>query len=130
LARQSNCFALAGCTREAQIGLTPRTAMNEPIQFSDTEKYLIAYYRAPSVSTWWRTLTTDGAYLAASLVFVGLHFTGEDVALGMIGYGILFYRIAWGIWQSRRWLPAMQNIVAKYESRVAALTAELEKKQQ
>ena len=104
-------------------------AMKEPIQFTDTEKYLIAYYQTPSVSAWWRSLLSDGSYIAVSAFFVGLHFKGEDVAFALIGYGILCYRIAWGIWQSRRWLPAMQNIVTKYEGRIAELTSQLDSKQ-
>ena len=46
-----------------------------------------------------------------------------------IGYAILLYRVAWGVWQSRRWLPGMHGIITKYEARIAELTAELEKRE-
>jgi hypothetical protein len=100
--------------------------MKEPIQFTDTEQFLISYYRTPSVSSWWRTLAADGGYLGASALFIALHLRGEDAALGAVGYLILFCRVAWGIWQSRRWIPGIQSIITKYEARVADLTAQLE----
>lgn len=103
--------------------------MKDPIQFTDTEKFLISYYRAPSVSSWSRTLAVDGGYLTASVVFIAVHLTRDDVAWGVLGYLIMLYRVAWGIWQSRRWVPSFQSILAKYESRVVELTAELAKRE-
>ena len=95
--------------------------MKDQIQFTDTEKFLISYYRTPSVSSWSRTLATDGAYLTASVFFIALQITREDVAWGIVGYLILLYRVAWGIWQSRRWIPGFQGIITKYEARIAEL---------
>ena len=103
--------------------------MKDPIQFTDTERFLITYYRTPSVSSWSRTLAADGAYLTISVLFIAFHLTGEDAAWGVIGYLILFYRVAWSIWQSRRWIPGLQGIITKYEARIAELTTELEKRE-
>lgn len=104
--------------------------MKDPIPFTETEQYLINYYRAPSVSSWRGTLVSDGAYLTISVLFLGFYLTGKDVTWGVIGYLILFYRIAAGIWQSRRWIPGLHGVILKYEARIAELTAELEKKTQ
>ena len=76
--------------------------MKDQIQFTDTEKFLVSYYRTRSVSNWTRTLATDGGYLTASVFFIVLHLTRDDVAWGVVGYLILLYRVAWGIWQARR----------------------------
>jgi len=43
------------------------SAMKDPIPFKDTERFLISYYRTPSVSSWSRTLAADGAYLTISV---------------------------------------------------------------
>ena len=103
--------------------------MKEPIQFTQIEQFLITYYRTPSVSSWVRTLAADGGYLAASLFFIAFHFRGEDAVWGIVGYLILVYRVVWGIWHARRWIPGFQGIITKYEARIADLTAELEKRE-
>jgi hypothetical protein len=103
--------------------------MKDQIQFTDTEKFLVSYFRTPSVSSWSRTLAVDGGYLTASVFFIVLHLTRDDVAWGVVGYLILLYRVAWGIWQSRRWTPGFQGIITKYEARIAELTTELEKRE-
>ena len=103
--------------------------MKDPIQFTDTEKFLVSYYQTPSVSSWSRTLAADGGYLTASVFFIVLHLTRDDVAWGVVGYLILLYRVAWGIWQARRWTPGFQGVITKYEARIAELTTELENRE-
>jgi hypothetical protein len=103
--------------------------MKDQIPFTDTEKFIITYYRTPSVSNWSRTLAVDGGYLTASVFFFVLHLTRDDVAWGVAGYLILLYRLVWGVLETRRWNPAMQGIVTKYEARIAELTTELEKRE-
>jgi hypothetical protein len=103
--------------------------MKDQIPFTDTEKFIISYHRTPSVSSWSRTLAVDGGYLTASVFFIVLYLTRGDAAWGIVGYLFLLYRVVWGIWETRRWNPAMQGIVTKYEARIAELTAELEKRE-
>jgi len=58
--------------------------MKDQIQLTDTEKFLISYYRTPSVSSWLRTDAADGGYLTASVFFIMLYLTRDDVASGVI----------------------------------------------
>jgi hypothetical protein len=99
--------------------------MKDPIQFTDRERFLISYYRAPSVSSWSRTLAYDASYAVVSVLFIALYLTREDAAWGFVGYVILLYRVGLVAWQSSHWLPEVRGIIDKYEARIA----ELEKKE-
>jgi hypothetical protein len=103
--------------------------MKEPIPFTETEHFLIHYYRAPSVSGWRETLAYDGACLTISALFVAMTLAGKEETWAGIGYLMLFLRMAANIWQSRRWIPGFHGVITKYEARIAELTAELEKKE-
>jgi hypothetical protein len=59
--------------------------------------------------------------MLVSITFLVLHFTRDDVAWGVVAYAILFYRIGWGSWQTRKWMPTMRSILSKYEERSAVL---------
>jgi hypothetical protein len=100
--------------------------MKDPIPFTDTERFLVSYYRTPSVSSWHRTLAADGGYLTASAFLVALYLNGFDAGWGFVGYGILFYRVVVSIWHARRWGPAFEGIVTKYEARIAELSDAVE----
>lgn len=102
--------------------------MKEPIPFTDTERFLINYYRTPSLTSWQRTLVSDGGYLTASVVFIAIYLNNLDAGWGFVGYAILFYRVVVSILNARRWGPAFVGIVSKYDARIAELTEELEKK--
>ena len=102
--------------------------MKDPIQFNETEQFLVSYYRTPSVSGWLQTLAAEGGYLTASILFISIYISKDDSAWGVLGYLILFYRVVCGILQARRWNPSFQGIINKYEARIAELTSELEKR--
>jgi len=102
--------------------------MKESIEFTDTERLLISYYRSPDLSSWSRNATHDGIYILVSIGFIIAQLTTDNVAFGFSGYAILIWRIASTILEARRWSPAMRGIVTKYDTRIAELTAELERR--
>lgn len=101
--------------------------MKESIEFTDTERVLISYYRSPSLSSWSRAAAHDGIYLLISLGFIIAQLVKGDFAFGFAGYAILVWRIASGTWEARSWNPAMRGVFTKYEAKIAELTAELER---
>lgn len=101
--------------------------MKEPIPFTDIERYLVSYYQTPAVSSWQRTLAVDAGYLVASAGFIVSYLNGGDFGWGIVGYLILFFRVASAAWSTRRWGPAFGGVVTKYEARIDELTAQLDK---
>lgn len=91
--------------------------MKEPIEFTDRERFVLSYYRDPHLSSWSRHATMDGIYLGTSIFFVVLYLVQQDVAWGVIGYGILMWRLTWGVWRSRQFTEDLRSVIHKYDAR-------------
>jgi len=102
--------------------------MKEPIEFTNREQFLLSYYREPPLSSWSRHVILDGIYVVLSFFFVWLYMTGDDVGWGCVGYGILIWRVVWGVWQSRRYTKDLRSILTKYDAKVRELADRIEQK--
>src|SRR5437667_2649988 len=96
--------------------------MKELIVFTNREQFLLSYYRDPELSSWSRHVVLDGIYVVISLFFMWLSVTHEDFAWGCIGYGILVWRVVWGVWRSRRYTADFRSIISKYDAKLRELT--------
>lgn len=102
--------------------------MKEPIEFTNREQFLLSYYRDPELSNWSRHVILDGIYLVLSVFFIWLYVTGQDVGWGCVGYGILVWRVVWGVWQSRRYTEDFRSIFTKYDAKLRELQERIERK--
>jgi hypothetical protein len=101
--------------------------MNEPIEFSSQEQYLLSYYRNPHLSSGSRHLVRDILVLVSSLACMAWYIFHQDSGTGFVGYGILFWRVAYQTWGGQRYGSAFSSIIKKYDQKVQELTARLEK---
>lgn len=92
--------------------------MKEPIEFSDRERFVLSYYRDAHLSSWSRYAVLDGTYLGVSVVFMALYLAQQDVAWGVVGYGILVWRVVRGMVQSRGFTEDFRSILRKYDAKV------------
>ena len=95
--------------------------MKDPIEFSDKEQFILSYYRDPQLSSWGRHVVLEGIYLGASILCAILYFAQQDLVWGLVGYGILVWRLTWGVWYSRESTKSLRSIILKYEARVRDL---------
>ena len=102
--------------------------MKEPIEFTNREQFLISYYRDPELSSWSRHFVFDGICLVLSAFLVWLYVTGNDVGWGFVGYGILAWRVVWGVWEGQRYIADFRSIVTKYDAKIRELEDWIERK--
>jgi hypothetical protein len=98
--------------------------MKEPIEFTDGERFLISYYRDQQLSNWARHVVHDGLYIVLSIAGVALYLTQQDVAWGFVGYGIILWRVCWGVWGTRRYMKDYRSILMKYDAKLRELAEE------
>jgi hypothetical protein len=98
--------------------------MKEPIDFSDRERFVLSYYRDPSLSSWSRHAAFDIICVSSSLLFIVLFAVYQDVAWGLVGYGTLVWRVTWGLWRSRQFTEDLRSVIRKYDAKIQELTAQ------
>jgi hypothetical protein len=104
--------------------------MKEPIEFTDRERFVLSYYRDPQLSSWSRHAVLDGIYLGTSIFFVVLFLVQQDMAWGLIGYGIPIWRLNWGFWRSRQFTEDLRSVIRKYDARVRELAEQPTKREE
>jgi hypothetical protein len=64
--------------------------MQDFIEFTDRERFVLSYYRDSRLSSWRRYAALQGAWLFVSAIFVVAALLQGDVAWGLVGYCLLF----------------------------------------
>ncbi len=103
--------------------------MREPIEFTDREKYLLHFYRDTKTPALKRAVVDELGYILPSLACVALYIWHGDMGVGLIGYGILLWKVARETFSGSRYAEDFRSIFQKYEVRLAELTQALESKQ-
>ncbi len=101
---------------------------NDPLEFTDRERYIISYFRDRELSGSRRHLGYSGIFLLSSLACVIYAVARDDQAFGFVGYGLLLTRLCYLMIEGRRWNADFQNIFRKYDAKVKELS-EARKKQ-
>ena len=99
--------------------------MKEPIEFSHREQFLLSYYRDRDRARS-RRFAHDGSYLVISLACLAWYYFKQDVAFGFVGYAILFWRVASGMFKSQQYGEDFRSIFEKYDAKVKELSERLE----
>jgi hypothetical protein len=93
--------------------------MNDSIEFTPKEKYLISLFQDPdglfkrAVSRWlW--------FLVPSLGLVAYSLSSGDISYGIIGYGVLLFRAVYLISRAKRGYTTTAAIFRKYEAQLQA----------
>ena len=95
--------------------------MKEPIEFTDRERFILSYYRDPQLSSWSRDLVLAGICLAASVLFVVLYWREHVLAWGLIGYGILVWRLISDLRPGWEFTEDLRSVICRYDAKVRAL---------
>jgi len=102
---------------------------SDPNEFTDREKFILSYYRSRELSGSRRLLGYGLIVVVASVACIILAMVREELAFGVVGYCLLLGRLLYYITEGGRWTKDFQNIFAKYDSKLEALTDQLRKKQ-
>ena len=94
----------------------------DPSEFTEREKFILSYYRSRALSGSRRILGYDLMIALASIGCVIFAMVYENVALGIVGYVLLLGRLYYLITEGGRWTKDFQNIFAKYDAKLKALT--------
>jgi hypothetical protein len=92
--------------------------MQELIEFTDTERLVLSYYRDPRLSSWQRYALLQGAWLVVSAVCLVVAFAQHDRAWAVVAYAILFWRGCASIWRARQYIGAFRSIILKYDAKL------------
>jgi hypothetical protein len=103
--------------------------MKDPIEFSDREKYIIHFYRDAQKSMARSAVVEDLPYLLPSLACVTLYFWRGALGFGLVGYGILLWRVAHSLFTGTGYAEDFRSIFQKYDAKIRELTEALEKKE-
>ncbi len=98
--------------------------MNSSFSLSRMEKCVLRQSRLP---LWRRVLCglIRGAFPLASLALILKHVATQEAIWGFFGYTLLLGRLLWMVGQACRSRRAVRGLAAKYEERLAVLSAEL-----
>jgi hypothetical protein len=94
----------------------------EPNEFTEREKFILSYYRDAQLSDPKRLLGYDMTIGIASIVCVIIAIIREEFVLGLVGYGILAWRLFQTATTAGRWTRDFQSIFRKYDAQMKALT--------
>ncbi|MCP5515670.1 MAG: hypothetical protein H7A45_00250 [Verrucomicrobiales bacterium] len=95
--------------------------MNEIIEFTDRERFLISYYRDPQLSSQSRFWVLEGLAIVVSLALIGLYLLNEDPGWGVAGYGILLWQVIRNLLHGNRYSRDFRAIFQKYDAKVREL---------
>ena len=99
--------------------------MKDQIEFTPREQFVLGYCRDPKLSRH-RRFTYDGSYLIISVAIVSWAWFEQDYALGVVGYLLLFWRVASDLFRSQAYAGVYRSIFDKYESKLKELSERLE----
>ena len=94
----------------------------DPNEFTQRENFVLSYYRDRQLSSSNRRRRYEVAIALVSIGCVVLAAVREELFLGIVGYVLLLGRLYYLVTEGERWTEDFQNIVAKYEAKVKALT--------
>lgn len=94
----------------------------DPNEFTEREKFILSYYRDAQLSDPKRHLGYDLTIGIVSIGCVVMAITREEFVVGLIGYGILAWRLFQTAVTSSRWTKDFQSICRKYDAQVKTLT--------
>ncbi len=100
----------------------------DPKEFTDREKFILAYYRDRELSRSRLLLGYDVTVVLASVVCLILAAVRDDAALGFVAYALVVGRLSYIIIEGRNWAQDFQNIFRKYDAKLNA-AAESHKKE-
>jgi hypothetical protein len=103
-------------------------ADTDPNEFTEREKFIVSYHRARDLSGVRRRFGYDLTIAIASIGCVVFATVYENVALGFVGYALLLGRLYYMVTEGGRWTKDFQNIFAKYDAKLKALS-DAQKKQ-
>ena len=91
------------------------------IEFTDSERHVLQYFRPSAASKWRRGAIFDLSFIIISLILGALYLVYRDPGLGFVAYALVFWRAWIAFWQRRRYAKVYQSIFSKYEARVQKL---------
>ncbi|HEY4283182.1 MAG TPA: hypothetical protein VGM62_08960 [Chthoniobacterales bacterium] len=95
--------------------------MQDLIQFTDRERFILSYYRDPRLSSWRRYASFHGSLLLISALFLVLAFIQHDRVWAIVAYTLLFVRACVSIWRAREYIATFRSIIAKYDAKLKEL---------
>ena len=95
---------------------------SESREFTEREKFILSFYRDVQLSNPKRFWTYDATIGIVSMGCVVFAITREEFVFGLIGYGILAWRLFQTAVTSSRWTRDFQSIFRKYDAQLKALT--------
>jgi hypothetical protein len=96
--------------------------MNDSIDFTDRERFVLSYYRDPGLFRWQRHAALEGALVLVSLCFLALDLIQHDRVWGFVAYALLIWRTCASVWRSRQYMETFRSIIKKYDDKVSELT--------
>ena len=93
--------------------------MNDSIEFTLKEKYRISLYQDPE-ALFRRGLMQALCYLVPSVGLVAYSFISGDISYGVMGYGVLVFRLVYQISQWKKAYMETASIYRKYEAQLQA----------
>ncbi len=99
--------------------------MNEPqdpLEFTDREKFILSYYRAADLANARRFSLWDAAFAVGSLVCLYLYVSRDDAAFGFVAYALIVGRWLYVVIEGGRWSQDFRSIFAKYDAKLKSLT--------
>ena len=91
--------------------------MNDSIEFTPKEKYLISLYKDPA-NMFRRSVTSALSFAVPSVALVIYYMVSGDVTAGILGYGFLLFRLVYRLIILRRGLGTLRSILEKYEAKL------------
>jgi thiosulfate reductase cytochrome b subunit len=98
----------------------------DPVEFTDREKFILSFYRDPKLSREGRIRAYDIAIGIASLACLLLFVKGGDAVIVFVGYALLLGRLWYLVVEGGRWTEDFRSIFAKYDTKLRELTGAVE----
>lgn len=95
--------------------------MKDTIDFTDRERFVLAYFRNAGLSSWKRRCAIEGALILLSLFCIALYLTQHDVGWGFVGYILLLWRACNSLWRTQYFMGDYRSIFAKYDAKIKEL---------
>jgi hypothetical protein len=95
--------------------------MKDLVDLTDRERFVLSYYRDPSLASWQRYAILQGVLVVVSLAFFVLAIIQHDRAWAFVAYAILLWRTCDSIWRARLFIDSYRSIILKYEAKIVEL---------
>lgn len=97
--------------------------MNNPLEFTPREQFLISYYRNRRVSRGSGGRAYHIIHILAPLACLGLYMNSDETAWIFVAFALLFYRAIYSFWSSLTYDESFGEIFHKYDARIKELEA-------